>query len=51
MPQQNLVEIERDFWTRGADYYGEKLAEGCRMIVPGVGPMSREEVLRGIADG
>lgn len=49
--QEGLSQLERQFWTRGADFYREHLSSNCLMVVPGVGPMGREAVIEGIAGG
>lgn len=43
--------MERSFWTGDVEFYRSTLAPDCRMIVPGVGAMSCEEVIQGIAGG
>jgi hypothetical protein len=49
--RETLVRIEHSFWTSGADFYRANLSEDCRMIVPGVGAMSREAAIEGVAGG
>lgn len=49
--RNELVQLEHRFWLSGADFYRENLSKRCLMVVPGVGQMTREAVIEGIAGG
>jgi hypothetical protein len=42
------ADLERMFWVEGAAFYREWLAEECVMVFPGVGLMTRAQVIEGI---
>ncbi|HSJ13040.1 MAG TPA: nuclear transport factor 2 family protein [Longimicrobiales bacterium] len=46
-----LLEIERPFWTGGADYYRENLAPEFLMLFPGAGFLDRAGAIRGVEGG
>lgn len=50
-PPDNLIDLEREFWTGDEAFYRANLSPDCRMIFPGVGILSREDAIRGIASG
>lgn len=48
---ETIRALEQEFWTAGGDFYRERLAGDCRMALPGVGFLSRPEVVHAIEAG
>lgn len=46
-----LLELERRFWTEGANFYEERLAPDAALVFPDpVGVMGKEETVRSLAE-
>lgn len=46
-----LMEIEEQFWTKGADYYRDMLADEFLMVLPEVGFLRRGPTIDAVAKG
>jgi hypothetical protein len=46
---RQLLKMEEDFWTAGAEFYRQNLAPGAVMVFPGLGLLEREAIIDGLA--
>jgi len=47
-----LLDMERQFWLRGADYFAHHITDDCLMVFPKpTGAMQREVIMKSVGQG